>query len=677
MRLCEKCGFDANRDTASFCARCGQPLGSAPLFSEDTAVPTSHVQVAQDTTRMNKHTPPPADAATWSGWDNRAPLSTGDVLQDRYRIVSLLGKGGMGAVYLVEDTALYGKQWALKELLERFTNPAERAEAIEQFRREVQILVGLRHPNLPQVVNAFEAGGRHYLVMEYIEGQTLEELLKAAPTGHLPEDQVLAWSAQLCDVLDYLHSHDPPVIFRDLKPANVMITPQGQVKLIDFGVARLFDPNKGTDTLRMGTVGYAPPEQYSGQGQTTVRSDIYALGATLYDLLSGDNPEAHPFVFTPLRRLNRQISARTARAVSKAVQLDPGDRFPSMRATKTALLEQKRRRTLPLLLIGLPLLLLLLAGGGWLLRQNTPWGQPEPTQTLSSVAVAPATPSSTPTRPPTSTPAPTLTPTSTPVPSTPTPSPTSTDSPTFTSTPESTPLPTTTPSGETAQPTSTPAGAEQPATPSPLPPPPPGETGRIFYTIEAGSAYYLASTDPSWSQGQIVGPIDYAHSTCAGGAMATTLMGETFNLYYGSRCGIAFPKDCPSPSGEYKINIWEAVDGYSLSMYRTSDGEQVHAIYTGRLNEQEPILWSSDSSYCYFTIRDTLHRASPYSAGYEPVIPVAHESYLSPDGSMILYKLPVGTVGAYDFWVANADGSNPHNVTSAAETYKLCARWGW
>ncbi|MBU0702591.1 MAG: protein kinase [Chloroflexi bacterium] len=407
MRSCKKCGFDANRDTASFCASCGESLGSDALPPDDTATLGNHVQFTGDTVRTDSHIPPPVITTPLT---SRALLSAGDVLQNRYRIVRVLGKGGMGAVYLVEDMRLYGKQWALKELLERFIDPVDREEAIEQFRGEVQILVGLRHPHLPEVVNTFEAAGRHYLVMEFIEGQTLEKLLETAPDGHLPEEQVLAWAAQICDVLDYLHSHDPPVIFRDLKPANVMITPQGQVKLIDFGVARLFDPDKGTDTLRMGTVGYAPPEQYSGQGQTTPRSDIYALGATLYDLLTDDSPEAHPFVFTPLRQLNRKISARTARVVDKAVQLDPGDRFSCARTLKAALLEQERRRSLPALLIGLPLLAMLLAGGAWLLWQNGPWSRSEATPTSPSDAVAQITPSPTATRRPTSTPAPTSTP---------------------------------------------------------------------------------------------------------------------------------------------------------------------------------------------------------------------------------------------------------------------------
>jgi serine/threonine protein kinase len=295
MRTCDKCGFEGNRDAAQFCAECGEGLSSHALLSEGT------------------------------------------VLHGRYRIVRTLGKGGMGAVYLVEDEKLFGKQWAVKELLERFVDAQDRAESVAQFQHEARILVGLRHPNLPQIIDAFEEEGRHYLVMEYVEGKTLEELMEKAAEGVIPEEQALRWAKQVCDVLDYLHSHDPPVIFRDLKPGNIMVTPEGQVKLIDFGVARLFDPSKGTDTLKMGTVGYAPPEQYAGQGQTTPRSDVYALGATLYELVTGDSPEAHPFVFPPARQINRKVSTQTSLTIDKAVQLDPNDRYASARAMRVAL----------------------------------------------------------------------------------------------------------------------------------------------------------------------------------------------------------------------------------------------------------------------------------------------------------------------------------------------------
>jgi serine/threonine protein kinase len=628
---------------------------------------------------------------------SQALLSAGTVLSERYRIVGVLGRGGMGAVYLVEDRQLYGKYWALKELLERFSDEIERAEAIAQFRHEVQILVTLRHPNLPQVVDAFEAGGRQYLVMEYIEGQTLKQVLDGAPGKRLPEEHVLSWAAQICDVLDYLHHHDPPVIFRDLKPDNVMITSQGQVKLIDFGVARLFDPAKGTDTLKMGTAGYAPPEQYAGQGQTTPCSDVYALGATLHELLTGDSPTAHPFVFTSARRLNRQVSARTSRAVTKALQMDPTERFPSISSMRAVLLEG-RRRAVPLLLVVLPLLLLLagLAAGGWWLWRNDPfgWRAVEPTPTPPAVGAQP-TPSPTPTLPPTSTRAPTFTPTPTHL-AAEAPAPAQTTTPASTRPPTSTPVqtrtrtPTPTRSGSpspSATPTPTPEGnpeassatmAPTPSrTPSPLPTPRKDDMGRIFYTVDAGQTYYLATTDPSWSQGQMLDPVAYGQSTCGGGSTTTTLAGQTVNLFYGYRCAISHPKECPSPDGAYKVNIWEIAAGkYSLSVVRLADDTLVQGTYEGPLNIGEPLLWAPDSSHFYFTIDHTLHRASPYAAGYEPVIPIAYESHLSPDGSMLLYLQPVGTVGAYDLWVAGADGSNARNVTGAPSTYKLCARWG-
>ena len=188
--------------------------------------------------------------------------------------------------------------------------------------------------------------------------------------------------------------------------------------------------------------------------------------------------------------------------------------------------------------------------------------------------------------------------------------------------------------------------------------------------------YYLGTTDPAWSQGQVLDPIAYDRSTCANAATATTLAGQTVNLFYGYRCTISHPKECPAPNGVYKVNLWESKGNFSMSVHRVEDNSIVHAVYDGPLDRYEPILWAPDSSRFYFTIKDTLHYAAPEVAGYHVVLPLAFEPYLSPDGSMILYKQPAGTVGAYDIWVANADGSNPRNVTNAPETYKDCARWG-
>jgi serine/threonine-protein kinase len=271
-------------------------------------------------------------------------LEQGTKLQDRYRIVRVLGGGGMGRVYLAHDIRLADKPSAVKEMRpDPHATPEEQEQAAEQFHREAAILAHLDHPNLPNVYDYFEERGCFYLVMDCVEGENLTERLEQSPHG-LPQETVLEWAIQLCDVLEYLHSQTPPVIFRDVKPANVMVTLEGTVKLIDFGVARLFDPTKRTDTLKMGTAGYAPPEQYAGQGQTTARSDIYALGATLHELLTGADPTAQPFVFNPPRTLDPSVSPSLSEAVMRAVNLNPSDRFPSAQAMKEALEKTTRPR---------------------------------------------------------------------------------------------------------------------------------------------------------------------------------------------------------------------------------------------------------------------------------------------------------------------------------------------
>jgi serine/threonine protein kinase len=627
MRTCEECGFDGNRDTAQFCAECGQALSVQAL------------------------------------------LSVGSVLHERYRVVRVLGKGGMGAVYLVEDTKLYGKLWAMKELLERFVEAGDRAEAVAQFQQEAKLLVGLRHPNLPQIVDAFEQDGRHYLVMEYVEGQTLEEMLEQSPTGVFTEEQVLEWTGQICDVLNYLHAHDPPVIFRDLKPANIMITPEGRVKLIDFGVARLFDPSKGTDTLKMGTVGYAPPEQYAGQGQTTPRSDIYALGATLYELLTGDNPEAHPFVFTPVRAVNRRVSTQTSLTIDKAVQLDPNDRFPSALAMKTALRGKKKVRwpLIGALVVGGPLLLAGIAAGAYFaFFQGRGGSETEPTvPVVAAVETDTPTPSATPTQIPTSTSRPTLTPTATPLP-TDTQAPTATPTPTPTLTPS--PVPTARPtSAVTAAPTS------EPTSPGPV-----LGAGSILYTIETDLGYYLAQTSSTATKGELLGPTTYDNSTCSSSGVAKTLEGDSFNLYWGYRCNVAKLVECTSPDGQYKIVIWRESKQWSLSVHQMSDDAIVGPSYAGEdLSNELQLTWSPDSRYFYFGLKRELHRASPFEAGYEAIASDVYQPALSPDGSMIMYLKPSGAAGGYDILVVNATGprSEPVNVTNAPEIEKLCPRW--
>ena len=263
-------------------------------------------------------------------------LSPQSLLAGRYRIVRRVGRGGMGAVYEAEDVRLSGKQWAIKEMSDAaITDAAALAEALDAFHREAHFLSSLDHANLPKVVDSFEADGKHYLVMEFVDGQTLEELV--VDLGRpLPPDTVLRLGVTLCTVLDYLHRHQPPIIFRDLKPGNIMLDRDGTVKLIDFGIARVFTPGKSRDTTSLGTKGYAAPEQY-GKGQTDARSDVYALGATLHFLLTGRDPADDPFNFPPARRLNPDVSPALEATVARAVAASAADRWPTAREMRRAL----------------------------------------------------------------------------------------------------------------------------------------------------------------------------------------------------------------------------------------------------------------------------------------------------------------------------------------------------
>jgi serine/threonine protein kinase len=267
------------------------------------------------------------------------PLNTGILLNQRYRIVKLLGQGGFGAVYRAWDLNLK-RAFALKENLD--LSP----ESIRQFEREASFLADLHHPNLPRVIDYFLIAGQgQYLVMDYIEGETLEDKMKLAG-GPLPESQVLSWIIQVCDALDFLHSQKPPVIHRDIKPANIKITPEGKAILVDFGIAKTqFGGMQTTLGARAVTEGYSPPEQY-GHGVTDHRSDIYALGATLYHMITGVPPveSVQRYLGSSLpapRNLNPSISPASEGAIIKAMDVEMANRFQSAGAFKTSLLTPK------------------------------------------------------------------------------------------------------------------------------------------------------------------------------------------------------------------------------------------------------------------------------------------------------------------------------------------------
>src|SRR5216683_2397835 len=272
---------------------------------------------------------------------NKSGLTTGllvynHLLNQRYRIINPVGQGGFGAVYKAADLQFGNRLVAIKEMSQSSLSSQELVEATEAFKREALLLAGLTHPNLPRIYEQFTDMGRWYLVMDFIEGETLEEHLDKLKDGKLPVEKVLEIGIQLCNVLEYLHMRQPPIIFRDLKPANVMLTIHGHVYLIDFGIARHFKPGQAKDTTALGSTGYAAPEQY-GKAQTTPRADIYALGATLHQFLSGNDPADTPFQFASLQLLGHPTLSRLEKLIMQMIQMDASKRPASIAAIKQEL----------------------------------------------------------------------------------------------------------------------------------------------------------------------------------------------------------------------------------------------------------------------------------------------------------------------------------------------------
>ncbi len=328
MIICPTCNTE-NRDGAGFCNHCGARLASTLVCP---ACGTSNSAQA----RYCSQCATPLRGISPQGGLLTGLLQPNTIIQNRYIIVQRVGRGGMGAVYEAADIRITGKRWAVKEMSDAaLSQPLEKQQAIDAFCQEAQMLAALDHPNLPAVSDFFSEGRKQYLVMEYVDGETLEERLQAA-SGFLDESEVLEWALQICEVLTYLHKQKPPVVFRDLKPGNVMVDRRGRVKLIDFGIARLFKPGKAGDTQAMGTPGYAAPEQY-GKGQTDARSDVFSLGVTLHQLLTGHDPADTPFSLPPARKINSSISASMAAAIDKATQNDPAARFQTVEEMQRAL----------------------------------------------------------------------------------------------------------------------------------------------------------------------------------------------------------------------------------------------------------------------------------------------------------------------------------------------------
>ena len=251
-------------------------------------------------------------------------LEIGSLVDGKYKILNKVGQGGMSVVYLAMNEKA-NKQWAVKEV---------RKDGIKDFEivkqglvAETDILKKLSHPNLPSIVDVIDTADSFIIIMDYIQGNSLNKALDEY--GAQPQEHVIAWAKQLCDVLGYLHTRNPAIIYRDMKPANVMLKPDGNVTLIDFGTAREFKEKNLADTTCLGTVGYAAPEQFGGMGQTDARTDIYCLGATLYHLVTGMNPCEPPYEIKPIREINPSLSGGLERIILKCTQRDPNDRYQS------------------------------------------------------------------------------------------------------------------------------------------------------------------------------------------------------------------------------------------------------------------------------------------------------------------------------------------------------------
>jgi WD40 repeat protein len=296
---CIFCGSD-NQPRARYCRSCGQLLQTSKYHST-----TGH-------------------------------LLTNIMLKQRYRVVEPVGQGGFGVVYRAEDTQLGNRQIAIKEMSQSGLSFQDQKEAADAFRQEAIILARLQHPNLPSIFDHFEENQRWYLVMSFIEGETLEDYIYTQSERKLPLSDAIDIGVQLCTVLDYLHNQQPPIIFRDLKPTNIMRAPDGHIYLIDFGIARHFKQGQAKDTSALGSPGYAAPEQH-GKKQTTPHSDIYSLGAILYQLISGHDPATSPFRFPPLQSLAPAVPAGLATFITQMLDMDEGKRPANMLAIKQAL----------------------------------------------------------------------------------------------------------------------------------------------------------------------------------------------------------------------------------------------------------------------------------------------------------------------------------------------------
>jgi len=314
---------------------------SPPVVLENIAetefhnAPSANIENEQSEPRA--HTTPNIGSVNTDGKKSAKlkPLDAGALLNGRYEIVRKIGGGGMGAVYLATDKNLNGTLRAVKEMVQSYIEDAQQEKAIADFKRESVLLTSLEHHSIPTIYDYFfdETEGRFYLVMKYISGGDLSLRLRAAPENRIDERSVTEWAAQIADVLDYLHNRQPPIVYRDLKPANIMVDgASGRAMLIDFGIARWVNKEEKGVTA-VGTMGYAPPELFSGNVEP--RSDIYSLGSTMFHLLTGADPQSNPLLIFDFqkhprpRQINPQLSDQIEKILMRAVEYSADKRFAS------------------------------------------------------------------------------------------------------------------------------------------------------------------------------------------------------------------------------------------------------------------------------------------------------------------------------------------------------------
>ena len=265
-------------------------------------------------------------------------INTGSILNNKYIVIKELGKGAMGNVYLVEST-LTKELFAVKRMDINPESGLSEEKAKEIFFKEVEFISRFNHPGLPESHGSFMEKGSFFLTMEYIKGKTLEDIINKN-SSFITGDKAIKWAVELAEILDYLHNtFEAPIVYRDLKPANIIITPRGKARLIDFGISRYYNPDKNTDTFRLGSPGYAAPEQYKNMGQSSPQTDVFSLGVILFQLLTGYDPTITPFKFPPMKSLNQGISDRLEKIVRRAVELKPLKRYISAAEFKDTLLK--------------------------------------------------------------------------------------------------------------------------------------------------------------------------------------------------------------------------------------------------------------------------------------------------------------------------------------------------